>query len=200
MDFTNYPNIAVIDAKLGGTKQTMFNKKAFAKAEEDLARLGYDMLSQINYEAQSAVQVLSSYVMPSAVICMQPFHVLNIIPVNDIIWVYGHVVKNSTNFIPTSKDHSIRVMTRTGSMYILGQKSTNPFTKKDITGDLINQIAPILSRTRPGIFFGYSDQIANAVQQNLQSVVNAVDERCYNANSAIQNNNAYDNVPNGGNM
>lgn len=190
MDFTNYPNIAVIDAKLGGTKQTMLNKKAFAKAEENWMRLGHDMLSQINYEAQSAVQVLSSYVMPSAVICMQPFHVLNIIPVNDIIWIYGHVVKNSTNFIPTSKDHSIRLMTRTGETYVLGQKSTNPFTKKDITGDIINQIAPILSRTRPGILFGYSDEIANAVQQNLQSVVNAVDERCYNAIAANQNNNA----------
>ncbi len=200
MDFTNYPNIAVIDAKLGGMKQTMFNKKAFAAAEERLMRLGYDMLSQINYEAQSAVQVLSSYVMPSAVICMQPFHVLNIIPVNDIIWIYGHVVKNSTNFIPTSKDHSIRLVTRTGETYVLGQKSTNPFTKKDITGDIINQIAPILSRTRPGILFGYSDEIANAVQQNLQSVVNAVDERCYNAMAANQNNNAYGNISSGGTM
>ncbi|MDE5873613.1 MAG: hypothetical protein K2H07_06835, partial [Lachnospiraceae bacterium] len=65
---------------------------------------------------------------------------------------------------------------------------------------VIKQIAPILSRTRPGILFGYSDEIANAVQQNLQAVVNTVDERCYNANPANQNNNAYGNVPNGGNM
>lgn len=199
MDFTNYPNIALIDAKLGGTKQSMFNKKAYAKAEEDWMRLGHDMLSQINYEAQSALQVLSSFVMPSAIICMEA-RVLKVIPANDIIWIYGHVVKNSMNFIPTTKDHSVRVMTRTGDVYILGQKSTNGFSKKDITGDIINQIAPILSRTRPGILFGYSDEIAKAVQQNLQAVVNTVDERCYNANLANQNNNAYGNVPNGGNM
>lgn len=199
MDFTNYPNIAAIDAKLGGAKQTIFNKKAFAKAEENWMRLGHEMIAQINYEAQSAVQVLSSFVMPSAVICMD-LRVLKVIPANDIIWVYGYVVKNSTNFIPTSKDHSVRVLTRNGETYVLGMKSTNGFSKKDITGDIIQQIAPILLSTRPGILFGYSDEIAKAVQQNLQSVVNAVDERCYNANPAIQNNNAYGNPPSVGNM
>lgn len=199
MDFTNYPNIAMIDAKLGGAKQTMFNKKAFAKAEEQWTRLGHEMIAQINYETQSALQVLSSFVMPSAVICMEA-RVLNVLPVNDIIWVYGYVVKNSMNFIPTTKEHYVRVMTRSGDVHVLGMKSTGGFSKKDITGDIVNQIAPILSRTRPGILFGYSDEIAGAVQQNLQAVVNTVDERCYNANPAIQNNNAYGNAPNGGNM
>lgn len=192
MDFTNYPNIALIDAKLGGSKQSFANKKAYAKADEAWMRLGQDGIAQINYEAPQAVQVLSAFVMPSAVVCME-YRILNVIPVSDIIWVYGQVIKNSMNFIPTYKEHFVRLMTRTGEVHTLGSKTTMALSKKDITGDAINLIAPVLSQKRPGIFFGYSDELANAVQQNFQSVVNAVDERCYNA---LQNNNAYGNISN----
>lgn len=192
MDFTNYPNIALIDAKLGGAKQSFANKKAYAKAEEAWMRLGQNGIAQINYEAPQAVQVLSAFVMPSAVVCME-MRVLNVIPVSDIIWVYGDVVKSSVNFIPTDKTHSLRLVTRTGEVHTLGSKITLALSKKDITGDAINQIAPVLSQKRPGIFFGYSDELANAVKQNFQSVVNAVDERCYNA---LQNNNTYGNIAN----
>lgn len=177
IDLNQYPNINVICQELGGIKQSVFNKKMMAEAEEGWSKVTPELLARINQEAPTAKKVMNCYVMPSGILLMMN-RVFYVIPFYDIIWIYGYILKNSMNFIPTYKDHSLHLVTRNGNTLTLGSKTTMALSKKDPCGDAIQEIMPVFAQTRSGILYGYSDEIANAVQNNFAGVVQTVDARC----------------------
>lgn len=176
MDFTYYPNINNIANELGGIKQSKFNKKEFARAEESWAHLTPDEISRIDQEAQYATKIMSSYVMPSAIIYMDS-RALVVVPVKDIVWVYGHVTTTRVNLIPTSKNHAVMLLTRYGKGHVLGSVNTIAFSRKKPCDDAIAQIRQIIFPYRKGIIYGYSDDIQKFFKGNFAAAVREVDAR-----------------------
>lgn len=178
MDFNSYPNIAALADVLGGTKQTAFNKKRYAKAEESWNRLGPDELAYINGAAPTAVRILDCYVTPYYILHMD-MRAFFVIPVRDVIWMYTSVVTNRMNFIPYNKEHTLFLVDRAGEAHALGMKNTGGFSKKTPCEDAMNQMVQIIAPQRKGMLVGWSDQISAAIQNNFAGVVQSVD-----ANSA----------------
>lgn len=174
MDFNNYPNIALLDKALGGSKQTAMNKKRYASAEERWNRLGVDELGVINAEAASAVRILDCYVTPNYILYMN-LRVLYVIPVRDVVWMYTSVVTDRMNFIPYNKTHNLFLLDRTGETFSLGMKNTGGFSKKTPCNDAMQQIVQIIGPQRRGMLVGWTQQIADAVKTNFYGVVQSVD-------------------------
>ncbi len=179
MDFNSYPNIAALAEILGGVKQTAFNKKSYAKAEESWNRLGPDELSYINGAAATAVRILDCYVTPYYILHMN-LHAFYVIPVRDVIWMYTSVVTNRMNFIPYNKTHTLFLVDRAGESHALGMKNTGGFSKKTPCGDAMDQIVQIIAPQRRGMLVGWSEQISAAVQNNFAGVVQSVDANSCN--------------------
>lgn len=182
MDFTFYPNIQAKADENGGIKQTMFNKKLLANAENAWRLFTVEELGRINYDIAYAPKVMTAYITPNAILDMSN-HVMFPIPVRDIIWVYGNVVKQSMNFIPMSKYHSINIMTRDGEVHTLGPVTTGGFSKKDICAEATEQIRNVIYPYRQGIVYGFSDEIQNYFCSNVQEAARMVDAKSMEANN-----------------
>ena len=176
MDFSRYPNINAAAETLGGIKKTVFNKKALAEAEANWDRLSAEDILHIEQQIPHATKILSSYVMPYA-ICIYQAHTFTVIPVRDILWFYVRVVKQSVNFIPTTKEHYIEMLARDGKTYTLGQVSTGGFSKKEPGAEALETIRQILLPYRGGIVYGYSDEINGFFRQNFAQAVQMVDQK-----------------------
>lgn len=176
MDFSRYPNISASATTLGGIKKTVFNKKALAQAEESWDRLSAEDIMHIEQQIPHATKVLSSFVMPYA-ICIYQAHTFTVIPVRDIMWFHVRVVKQSVNFIPTSKEHYIEMLARDGKFYTLGQVSTGGFSKKEPGAEALETIRQILLPYRAGIVYGYSNEIENLFRNNFAQAVQMVDQK-----------------------
>jgi hypothetical protein len=177
IDFNYYANIGNVATMLGGMKKAALNKKQLAAAEQSWDRLPQEVVMRINQEIPGGKQIMnSSYIVPSAILVMSN-HALFVIPSYDIIWLYGHVVKNSMNFIPTDKEHILRLVDRNGETHVMGMSRTLAFSKKDPCGDAINEVRPFLATTRPGALLGWTDEIANGIQNNFAGMVQMVDSQ-----------------------
>lgn len=182
MDFTFYPNIQAKANELGGIKEKMFNKKLMAKAENTWMQFTPDELARLNYDIPYAPKVLAGFVTPTAILMMNN-HVLVPILVRDIIWVYGFVTKNSVNFIPTHKEHTVNIMTRDGEVHQIGMVTTAALSKKDICGTAIEQIRNVIYPYRKGIIYGYTDEIRNYIYSNVQEAARMVDMKSMEQNN-----------------
>lgn len=176
MDFTAYPNIAALAELLGGAKQTAFNKKNYAKAEEGWNKLGPDELMYINTAAPTAVRILDCYITPYYILHMNA-HAFHVIPVRDTIWLYTSIVTNRMNFIPYNKTHTLLLMDRLGETHTLGMRTTGGFSKKTPCDDAMRQLVQIIGQQRRGMLIGWSQQIAEAVKNNFFGVVQSVDAK-----------------------
>lgn len=176
MDFTYYPNIAVQTAKLGKIKKTPFNKKKLEEAERTWAQLSPEELERINQEVVSAKRVLQTLVMPSAILYFG-WNTLFVIPVRDIIWVYGSVTTCRMNLIPYMKEHQVYLRTRRQETFMLGMVTTGPITKKHPSDDAIAQIRETLFPYRKGIIYGWSEEIQKFVNENFAGAVSYVDAK-----------------------
>ncbi len=178
MDLTYYPNIAAKANELGGVKKTLFNKKLLEEAERSWRQFSSEDIARIEQEAPSAVKVLTSFITPTAILNMnRNEHALRAIPVRDIIWIYGNVTTTRVNFIPTTKMHEVKVLTRSGETYLLGQVTTAAFTRKNPCGDAIGQIRELLTPYRKGIIYGWSEEAAEFIRSRFQEAVQMVDEK-----------------------
>lgn len=187
MNLSNYPNIQAAVNALGGIKKTLFNKKALTESEAKFAsHSAYDLMMLEQELAYSSRKILDTIITPSAIISVNG-HVLDIVWNRDIIWIYGFVTTNKMNGIPTNKQHEIRLLVRTGDTYSMGMVSTSGFSKKDVTTELLQQFAQITSQRYPGIFYGWSNELADAACYNLQALIEAVDTD----NSKFNQNNIY---------
>lgn len=176
MDFSRYPNISASATTLGGIKKTVFNKKALAEAEASWDSLSAEDVMHIEQQIPHATRILSSYVMPYAV-CVYQAHTYTVIPVRDVLWFYVRVVKQSVNFVPTSKEHYIEMLARNGKFYTLGQISTGGFSKKEPGAEALETIRQLLLPYRAGIVYGYSDEINNFFHQSFAQAVQMVDQK-----------------------
>ncbi len=176
IDLSNYPNLSNLANSLGGVRKAALNKKLLEGADESWRKLTQQEVIQLEQEAPYAKQIMSCYITPTALLYMQN-HAFFAIPTRDIIWVYGSVTTMRMNFIPYSKEHQLILIARDGSTHVIGRASTGGFSKKRPCDVAVQEMQAILAPIKPGIFFGYSDQIAGAVNSNLGSVIAAVDEK-----------------------
>lgn len=174
MDFSQYSNISKIINKFGGIKETMLNKKLYAKAEESWKLFSSKELAIIDSEIANTPQIYNS-VITSEAICIYSMHTFTAIPVKDIIWVYGSTFTQTMNFIPYNKTHSIHVMDRNGEVHTLGTMSTWGFSRKKPNDERIEIIKNLLSKERKGIIYGYNKEIYELMTKNLKQAVEMVD-------------------------
>ena len=174
MDFSFYPNIANLANQLGKVKQTVFNKKKFAQAEEFWNRMTPEELNYMNQEAAGAVRVMNCFVTPNYLFVLDTA-VFYVVPVRDMVWMYTTVLTQKMNFIPYNKLHNLLLMDRNGNTYTLGTKNTGGFSKKTPCDDALKQVYSIVCQQRRGLIAGWTQQVADAVSNNFMAVVQSVD-------------------------
>ena len=176
INLSNYPNLSTLANSLGGVRKAALNKKLLEKSEESWRKLTQDEVVILEQQVPYARKVMNAYVTQTAILYMTN-HALFVIPSRDIIWIYGSITTMRMNFIPYSKNHNLFVVTRDGNSNNIGMTTTGGFSKKRPCDAAISELQSVLAPVKPGIFFGYSDQLANAVKSNFASVVAAVDQK-----------------------
>lgn len=174
-DFSRFPAISQTIANLGGIKETKFNKKAIAEMDSSWAALSEQEIMMIDQSLPSGKKVINMIVVPTAILVYRS-HALVVFPTKDIIWMYPHIVTQKMNFIPTSKMHSIRILFRSGNVEVSDLINTGGFSKKTPADDALAEIANIVKPSYPGIYIGWSDEIANAASNNFPALVASVDQ------------------------
>ncbi len=176
MDFSNFPNINARVTAWGGIKQTAFNKKKYAAAEASWNLLSPQEIAMLDQQIPYGVEAFSFVATPTAILVYEA-KTVRVIPVRDIMWIYGNVVKQTMNFIPTSKFHTLYLLARDGGTYSLGQITTGGFSKKAPLDEAIVQLKNLLFPYRKGIVYGYSDEISNYFHGNLAAAIQMVDAK-----------------------
>lgn len=176
MDFSNFPNINARITAWGGIKQTAFNKKKYAAAEASWNLLSPQEIAILDQQIPYGVKAFSFVATPTAILVYE-VKTVRVIPIRDIMWIYGNVVKQTMNFIPTSKFHTLYLLARDGGTYSLGQITTGGFSKKAPLDEAVAQLQNLLFPYRKGIVYGYSDEIANYFQGNFAGAVQMVDAK-----------------------
>lgn len=174
MDFSRYQNIANLSNQLGKVKQTVFNKKKYAQAEETWNKFTPEELDIINQEAAGAVRVMNCFVSPNYVFVLE-LAVFYVIPVKDMVWMYTSIVTQTMYFIPYSKTHRLFLLDRNGNYYTLGEKNTGGFSKKKPCDDAMKQVCNVVAPQRRGLIVGWTQQVAEGVKNNFAAVVQSVD-------------------------
>lgn len=176
MDFNNYPNIANLSNQLGKVKQTVFNKKKYAQAEEFWNSLSVEELNIINQEAAGAVRAMNCFVTPNYLFVLD-MAVFYIVPVRNMVWIYTSVFTQKMNFIPYNKIHNLLLVDRNGVTYTLGTKNTGGFSKKVPCDDAMRQIVNIVWPQRKGLIVGWTKQAQDAISENFIGVLQTVDAK-----------------------
>lgn len=180
MDFSIFPNINARINAWGDVKQTAFNKKKYAAAEATWNLLSPQEIAMLDQQLPYGVNAFSFAATPTAILVYDA-KTVRVIPVRDILWIYGNIVKQTMNFIPTSKFHTLYLLARNGETYSLGQITTGGFSKKAPLDDAIVKLQNLLFPYRKGIIYGYTDEIMNYFKGNFAGAVQQID-----ANSMAQ--------------
>lgn len=176
MNYNSYPNIANLANQLGKVKQTVFNKKKYAKAEADWNSLSVEELNIINQEAAGAVRVMNCFVTPNYLFVLE-MAVFYVVPVRNMVWIYTSVLTQKMNFIPYNKIHNLFLIDRNGESYTLGTKNTGGFSKKTPCDDAMKQIVNIVWQQRKGLIVGWTKQVEDAIANNFVGVLQMVDSK-----------------------
>lgn len=174
MYFTQYYNINEKAKKLGGVKQTVFNKSLYEEAKKSWEQFSPAELSQIDEEFPNAPQVYSS-IITSKAICVYQMHTFIAIPVKDVLWIYGSIFTSKINFIPCNKEYSLEFIAGDGKNYVLGKVNTGGFSKKTPNDEKIEQIRNVLYPYRPGIVYGYTDEMYQLFTRDFGKAIEMVD-------------------------
>ncbi len=174
MGFEQYPRISAYIQSKGGVKRGALNKKAYDEGMESWNKLTPDEYQRLENEVDQGFKIFDALVTPTAIIITK-LKTAKVIPVRDILWMYPRVVTTRYYFIPTTKTHNLLVMDRYGEYETLGFTTTGGFSKKTPVDDALKTIKSILDLTRKGIVYGYNDQVASAVETNLQGFAAHVD-------------------------
>lgn len=176
MNYSSYPNIANLANQLGKVKQTVFNKKKYAKSEADWNSLSVEELNIINQEAAGAVRVMNCFVTPNYLFVLD-MAVFYVVPVRNMVWIYTSVLTQKMNFIPYNKMHNLFLIDRNGESYTLGTKNTGGFSKKTPCDDAMKQIVNIVWQQRKGLIVGWTKQVEDAIANNFVGVLQMVDSK-----------------------
>ncbi len=172
-----YPAIMAKAREMGKVAKNFMNKKLIDQAAQLWARFTPEELAQLNQEISSYPLVAKTSVVTPTAVCYYNLGVFYAIPVRDIVWCYVRLVKESMNFIPTGKQHQIFVMDRTGEQHIVCIARTNGFSKKTPGEENLQYIRSVLNPVRPGIVYGYSNEIEQWFCSNLQAAVAQIDAK-----------------------
>lgn len=181
-DFSMYYNISLVLQSFGGIKEGKLNKKAIAKQDESWLALAPEEIMQIERSIPMGKRVANAYVVPTGVMIFSS-KAVTVIPARNLVWIYPYVFTQKMNFVPASKSHFVRLIDRMGNVHQFEPIVTGGFSKKTPAEDIINEIAPMLRSCYPGIYMGWNEQLAAAVENNFASVIASVD--------AQNNTNAY---------
>ena len=176
INLQNYPNISTYVQRKGGLKDSLLNKGVRKEWEASWERVTTQDLELFDREIVNGNEVFDAVVTPNFIMVYR-VHCVKIIPVRDIIWMYARVVKSTMYFIPYNKTHSLLVLDRFGNWETLGSTNTGGFSKKTPGEDACQFIGSIIGQTRPGIVFGYSDELARLANKNLNQFVAMVDSK-----------------------
>ncbi len=179
MELNAYPNLAA----LGNIKQTKLNKKMYAQMEENLARISPEELRLIDAQIPQAIKLQDFLLTPTAVIQLDKmWHVLNIILLKDIVYIWGSTQTMTMCLIPYQKLHDVSILSRHGYRMTTEQISTGGFSKKDVCGNIIAQIKAVAEPQYPGILYGWSKEREQAMCNDFSALVAAVDQARASAN------------------
>ena len=184
MNFDFYPGIEAKRKQMKGKqkdKAPLFGKEAWQCCMHNWETFSEAELRRIDAESVNAPFIgpagfrysANSYITEDAVVVMNPH--FTAIPIRDIIWIYGSTVKNSVNFIPTSKDIRLNLVARDNCSYVMLMTILTAISKKNPCQDAINTIRAKLIGKRPGIIYGYSDEIQKMRTFNFNGLVQYVD-------------------------
>ena len=179
--FAQYPGIAAKAAQMGKIKVNMINKKNFAHSIEQWNRFTPEELAKFESEIAGAEIIGKSMVYTPTAICYTSIGCLHVIPVREIVWIFPYVIKESMNFIPTGKEHQLRLLEKNGEQHLLCQLRTNGFSKKTPAVEVLEQMKTVFDTVRPGIFYGYSKELEQFCNTNLPAAAAQVDGASQNA-------------------
>ena len=180
MDFSNFTNINARITAWGGIKQTAFNKKKYAAAEASWNLLSPQEIAMLDQQIPYGVEAFSFVATPTAILVYEA-KTVRVIPIRDIMWIYGNVVKQTMNFIPTSKFHTLYLLARDGGTIHLARsqpvvsprkrrlmkQSPNCRTCYSLTERELYMDIPMKSRT---ISRGTSPELSRWLTRNLWSL------------------------------
>lgn len=92
------------------------------------------------------------------------------LPINDVVWIYSHVTTGRIMFVPVASSYDIVVVDRNKRRYYLKGK-----LQKTNQENIINFLQSGLSLTRPGIFYGYSEELNTLFYQSFDRMVEMSD-------------------------
>ncbi len=186
MEFTQYPGIEAKRAEMKTKikdKPPVIGKKLWEYAMKSWKSFTPEQMQQLDYESRTAHYVLPdgfkspyrSYATSVALVVSSPMFIA--VPVQDILWIFPSVIKQSTNLIPTSKEFHLSALSREGYTHTLYQVTKGPISKNDPSQEALENIRRILQPVCPGIIFGWSEQVSRMVDKDFAGLVAYVDQQ-----------------------
>ncbi len=176
MDLSAYPNLAAI----GLMKERALNKRIYANLQDNLSKISDEEFRRIDSEVASAENSGGMLIMPTAIIKLEGIgkkkQIMDICLCKDIIYIWGATFTMKMNFIPYNKMHTVHILLRDGKALSSDTINTGGFSKKDITGPIIEQIKNTIDSHYPGILYGWTKERETAMNKDFDALVKVVDK------------------------
>jgi len=92
---------------------------------------------------------------------------IDLVPLEQIVWVYKHTTKHYYGFIPTGNSYSLAVNTTLGTVHLFDLR-----TEKQV-----DELIDYFERNLPWIICGYSTEMDNLWSKNRSSLITEVNNR-----------------------
>ncbi|MBI3651668.1 MAG: hypothetical protein HY231_11680 [Acidobacteria bacterium] len=183
LDATNYRRSGVIGLAIGVPLFILglWNlQKALARSRaphqhplmRSLARFGTPDLIAANIDADIRTNLyaadLKTVLVTSSWLLVPRAFTVDILSINEIVWVYKKVTKHSYNFIPTGKTYATMIGDRRGKILEVSSNRNESNTEA-----LVDRLA----HQAPWVLFGYDQEIAQVWQTNAGSLIQTVEAR-----------------------
>jgi hypothetical protein len=93
---------------------------------------------------------------------------LDVISIEEVVWVYKKVTRHYTNFIPTGTTYAVMVIDRRASTLEIPVQGNENNT---------HMIIEEIGRRAPWVLLGYDDELAKTWKSNSDAVIRSVDQR-----------------------
>jgi hypothetical protein len=118
-----------------------------------------------NTHSAGSVQITSSWLLNKRF-----FH-LDVMHLNEIVWIYQKVTQHSYNFIPTGKSYEVVVSDNSGRTLEVNFGRGKKASEKAVA------LLQVIGSRIPWVVAGYSDELKQEYTKNRPQFVTAVDER-----------------------
>jgi hypothetical protein len=136
----------------------------YGENTDEIARMVDGEASCTDVKKYGAFTLTPSWLLHKTFFSFTPFHL------SDIIWTYPKRTQHYYYFIPTGKSHGVVVADAAG------RRAEADFGRGKASEKQIEEFINILRSRIPWVITGYSDEVKNLHQRNLQQLVAAVAE------------------------